>query len=89
MLTATTPCLLCGFRHRVHRFSDIRVNKRSLRETGVSLISLGAVFCPECGTRNEGSSVPVSRYRLHPDDAAKVDACRERKWPGSTTAAAA
>src|SRR5215469_15052082 len=80
-LEASTPCLLCGYRHRVIRFSDVRVNKYSLRERGVSLVSAGAHFCPECGERNAGELVPVSAYRLAPEDAVKVAEYRARRWP--------
>ena len=80
-LLASTPCLLCNYRHRVIRFSDVRVNKASLREKSVSLVSLGAHFCPECGEQNAGELVPVSAYRLAPEDAAKVAAYRARRWP--------
>jgi hypothetical protein len=80
-LLASTPCHLCGFRHQVIRFSDVRVNKYSLRERGVSLVSVGARFCPECGERNTGELVPVSAYRLAPEDAVKVAEYRLRKWP--------
>ena len=38
-------------------------------------------FCPECGERNAGELVPVSAYRLTPEDAAKVAVYRARKWP--------
>jgi hypothetical protein len=78
---ARTSCYLCGYRHRVIRFSDVRVNKSSLREQGVSLISVGAHFCPECGEQNAGELVPVSAYRLAPEDAAKVADYRAHRWP--------
>ena len=81
MLEARTSCHLCGYNHRVLRFSTVRVNKHSLREQGTSLVSAGAHFCPECGERNAGELMPVSAYQLAPDDAAKVAAYRLRKWP--------
>jgi hypothetical protein len=79
-LEARSPCFLCGYQYRVIRFSQVRVNKNSLRETGAPLISAGQRRCPECGERNVGDLIPVSAYRLVPKDAAKVAACRERKW---------
>lgn len=78
-MEARTPCLLCGYRHRVIRTGPFRVNKRSLRSLG-GLVSVGTHFCPECGTRNAGQLIPVSPYRLLPDDASKVTAYRQRKW---------
>jgi hypothetical protein len=88
-LMARTPCLLCGYFHKVLRMTEVRVNKRSLRERGVVLVAVGERLCPECGTRNAGELVPVSAYRLHPEDAAKVEAYRARKWPRATPGAAA
>ena len=80
-LEARTPCLLCNYQHLVIRFSDVRVNKNSLRETGTPLTSVGYRACPECGTPNGGDLVPVSPYRLGAEDSAKVRAARERRWP--------
>lgn len=81
MLEARSPCWLCGHFYRVLRFSEVRVNKASLRERGASLVAAGEHFCPECGERNAGELIPVSRYRLRPEDAAKVEAYRLRRWP--------
>jgi hypothetical protein len=79
-LQARTPCWSCGYLHKVFRFSQIRVNKLSLKEQGVSLICAGEVCCPECGELSTSSSIPVSAWRLLPQDEAKVAAYRERKW---------
>jgi hypothetical protein len=86
-LMARSPCLLCGYFHKVLRMTDVRVNKHSLRERGVALVAAGLHYCPECGTRNAGGLMPVPSYRLHPEDAAKVTAYRERKWPTSAPGA--
>lgn len=86
---ARTPRFTCGYLHKVLRMTDVRVNKCSLREHGVALIAAGLRACPECGAPNAGDLVPVSGWALHPKDAAKVAAYRERRWPGSTTGAAA
>jgi hypothetical protein len=82
-LEARTPCLLCGYQQKVLRFSDVRVNKRSLRERGVSLIAVER-FCPECREYISDGLMPVSAYRLHPDDAAKVAAYQGKRWPLTT-----
>jgi hypothetical protein len=91
-LAAQTPCWSCGYLYRLFRFAHVRVNKFSLREQGVSLICAGQRSCPECEEHNWHSSIPVSAYRLLPDDEAKVIAHRERKWgisarPGPMTEA--
>jgi hypothetical protein len=91
-LIATTPCYLCGYKFKVVRVSEVRVNKRSLRETGVSLVMTGPrgpgrgfpplpSGCPECGEHDSAGLMPVSRYRLHPEDERKVAEYRGRKWP--------
>lgn len=85
-LEARSPCWLCGHFCRVLRFSDVRVNKGSLRERGVSLVAAGERFCPECGERNAGQMIPVSRYRLWPEDAVKVAGYRARRWPAKAAA---
>ncbi len=81
-LEARTPCQFCGYLFRVLRFSQVRVNKASLKEQGVSLVAAGERFCPECGEPNASQMIPVSRYRLHPEDAVKVGEYRARRWPG-------
>lgn len=75
-----TSCLFCGCRLRVLRFASVRVNRRSLRETGVSLTAAVDLPCPECGARETGSVIPADTWRLEPGDAAKVAAYRERRW---------
>jgi hypothetical protein len=89
-LTARTPCAFCGYLFRVFRFSSVRVNRRSLRETGTSLVAIGPGGargfpprheCPECGEPVITSgSVPVSEYRLDPEDLAAVGAYRAKRW---------
>jgi hypothetical protein len=81
VLEARTPCLLCRYQHQVIRSSTIRVNKRSLREVGVPLTSVGLRTCPECGTPNGGELVPVSRFRLDVKSLAEIAAHRARRWP--------
>lgn len=84
-LGATSPCFACGYLFRMYRFSEVRVNKGSLRETAVSLVFAGLHRCPECGAPNVGELRPVSPWRLEPADAARVAAVRERRWPGCGT----
>jgi hypothetical protein len=85
-LESRSPCWLCGHFYRVLRVSQVRVNRHSLRERGVSLVATGERFCPECGERNAGEMVPVSRYRLWLEDAVKVAEYRARRWPAKVAA---
>ena len=92
-LTSEVPCPVCAYRFKAVRISDVRVNKRSLKESGVSLVmtgTRGAIgfpppqgSCPECGERCPDSrSFTAGTWRLNPDDAAAVADCRDKKWPG-------
>ncbi len=92
-LIAQTRCWLCGYLYEVVRVSPVRVNKLSLKETGLSFVMIGARgaigfpsppgrWCPECGEPSEYSSISVPRYRLGPGDEAAVEAYRDRRWPG-------
>lgn len=75
--TEGAPCA-CGLRPRGIEVAQVRVNKGSLRITG---LTLGAMpwRCPECGEQRPDSTT-VRRW-LEPADAAKVSAVRARKWP--------
>lgn len=91
-LTARSPCWLCGYQFKVIRISSVRINKRSLREHGTSIVAVGPVAakgfplphgkCPECGERDTAGSIPVSAYRLSPEDGRAVAEYRARRWPG-------
>lgn len=77
---ARSRCFLCGYQHKVISMGDVRVNRRSLRQTGTWLTSAGQRTCPECGEPNLGELIPVSVFRLCEEDAAKVAALRARRW---------
>ena len=79
-LEARTPCWLCGYQHRIVQVSSIRVNKNSIRTLGNRLICLGTHVCPECGELNRGEPAAI-RFRMDPDDLAKVRAYQLRRWP--------
>lgn len=72
------PCGVCGYHRHGVRVTPMRINKRSMRSTGQSLVMLPA-RCQECG-RVTGIAVELT-WRLSPDSAAKVRACRARRWP--------
>lgn len=91
-LTATSPCWLCNYQFKVFRFSSVRVNKNSLREQGVSIVAVGPRGakgfpqpphgrCPECLEPDVAGLIPVSAYRLDPEDAVAVEAYRAKRWP--------
>lgn len=69
------PCHMCGCGLRGARFSNVRINKGSLKTTGVDLLYADRA-CPECGARQ-----PAGPYRvfLDPESAVRVDAYRQRK----------
>ncbi len=72
-------CLLCGYQHKVWSFPSARVNKRSVRITGPSIIAGPFWQCPECGTP---ALEPLKvKYRLLPASEAEVRAYREKRWP--------
>ena len=73
--TGRVPCLLCGYLFTCYRFSTVRVNMRSLKETAPPIV-WGGGMCPECGTGNYRSH-PV-RWRADPADAAAIEAARTR-----------
>ena len=79
-MLASTPCLLCGYRTTILMTGSARINKRSMCVTGPLLGGFRFSECPECGSPTGGASVPRSAYRLHPEDAEKVAACRMRRW---------
>jgi hypothetical protein len=91
-LIARSSCYLCGYQVKVVRISEVRVNKRSLKERGVSLVAVGARGaigfpplphgrCPECLQPDDAELIPVSRYRLDPEDLEAVGAYRAKRWP--------
>lgn len=76
-LEARMPCTVCGYRLRVIITGSARVNKRSLRLSHT--LSASDRECPECG--EPVWQIAWDRARLRPEDAAKVEAYRLRKWP--------
>lgn len=78
-LEARFPCLLCGYLHHSWSFPSARVNKRSLRITGPSIICGPLRECPECGTTTV--SELFVRYQLTAESLAEVAAYRSRRWP--------
>lgn len=74
--TEGPPCS-CGLRPRGLEISPVRVNKRSLRTTGLALCVL-PWQCVECLLP---LAQTVARMWLDPADAVKVDAYRARRWP--------
>jgi len=76
-LESRHPCQLCGYQHRIIHVTGIRINKRSIVTKG-GLVSVGERVCPECGTANDGASA-VTRFRMWPEDEAKVNAYRRQK----------
>lgn len=81
----TDPCGVCGYHRHGVRVVSMRVNKRSMRSTGDSLVML-PYRCRECG-RVTGIAVELA-WRLSPESAAKVRAYRLRRWPELTEEAA-
>lgn len=81
IVEATTPCGLCGYRIYLFQIGTARVNKRSIRVRGPLLGAIRYPRCPECGwdVCSDGLR-PRSVYTLAAEDAAKVAACRMRKW---------
>ena len=79
-LTATTPCLLCGYQLRVITFGTARVNRRSVRvKTGITAIAFRD--CPECGTSTYSALMPRSAYVTDPQDLNAIRVARARRWP--------
>jgi hypothetical protein len=79
--TASSPCALCGYLIRLLMTSSVRINRRSMRTTGVSIGAFMYNACPECGTPvGRGGAHPRTPYVLMPEDAAKVGAYRLAKW---------
>lgn len=72
-------CHMCGCGLRGHRFSNARVNKKSLRTTGTDLVLINR-SCPECGA-DPSSPYSSFAYRasLDPESAERVKAYRQRK----------
>lgn len=79
LIEITDPCALCGYQVRGAVSHAVRINKRSMRTTG---IGIGAVppFCPECHWPTAGPS-RQARLVLSVDSARDVRLERERKWP--------
>lgn len=84
ILEARFPCLLCGCQLKQWSFPTARVNKRSIRVTGPSIIAGPQRECPECGTPT--SEPAAIRYRLTADSQAEVEAYRARRWPETRAA---
>ena len=76
-------CPSCEHKIRYITVTTVRVNKRSIRETGngVKIGAFEARCCPGCGEEIPGDG-PLKRepYRLVPDDEVKVAEYRKRKW---------
>ncbi|MGH3505224.1 MAG: hypothetical protein ACRDQA_30675 [Nocardioidaceae bacterium] len=73
----TDTCAVCGCRVRGVSVRTARVNKRSMRISGVGLGVCEP--CPECG--RDWSPGQTSAYRLTEDSAREARLERERKWP--------
>jgi hypothetical protein len=72
-LEARFPCVLCGFQLRQWSFPTARINRRSIRIAGPSIIAGPERECPECGTP---TVQPAGiRYRL------TAESYRARRWP--------
>jgi hypothetical protein len=69
--------MLCGCLLRVHIYGTARINKRSMSLKNI--LTAADRRCPECG--EEVHQVGWKQARLAPEDAAKVAAYRDRKWP--------
>jgi hypothetical protein len=78
-LEARVPCELCGYLLSRWSFPSAKVNKRSLRLTGPSIICGSLRECPECGTPT--SETVQVRYRLVAESQAEVETYRLRRWP--------
>lgn len=72
------PCGVCGYGRKGIRVVPMRINKRSMRSTGDSLVILPS-HCQECG--HVTPLLDVQTWRLAPDSAAKVRAYRLQRWP--------
>lgn len=89
-LHTNVSCPFCGHKIRYFTVATVRVNRRSLRETGNGW-KIGALEdwrCPSC--REEiPRDRPLDRepYRLSAEDAAKVAAYRKAKWGIDSTGA--
>ena len=82
-LRTSSPCPECGCRVRVFMTATVRVNKRSLRTTGVTIGFIEHTHCPECGTeiRRPGrDGIDRGEYRLSDEDAVRVAEYRKRRW---------
>ena len=80
-LWSATPCLLCAYRIRVLMTASVRVNKRSMRTTGMLLGGLQYGQCPECGEPCRAASLaPRSPYVLDAESAEKVREYRLKRW---------
>lgn len=75
----TDPCGVCGYVRKGYLFPTVRVNKRSIRSVRGTTIRVTLDRCRECGSVT--GMPPVDRWRLLPEDAAKVDAYRLKRWP--------
>jgi len=74
-----STCALCACSLRGQEVRPVRINKRSLRSTGVGLAAVDRQ-CPECGWPTHGARWAVAG--LHPDDRSAVNAWRiKRGWP--------
>lgn len=80
MITLLThsPCDPCGFIRTGLMVSVVRINKRSMRTQGTNIIMLPE-RCRECGRTSAWPDTVT--WQPDPDDAAKIDAYRLRRWP--------
>lgn len=74
ILHATCP--VCGYRNHGLLFTQVRVNKRSLRTTGPG-IGTGLWHCQEC-LHPMDEQLYERRMHLEPGDVARVAAYRRR-----------
>lgn len=75
---ARTRCIVCGGPIEYRRFSTVRVNKHTMRETSMAMC-FADVRCCECGFPNDQFYTVPPRLRLAPADAEKVAAYRTKK----------
>lgn len=79
-MVARRPCMVCGCAIKTLRFSNVAVNKRSLRETG-RVMEFDQHRCPECGHPTSASPVDLPTvYRLDPGDQRKVAEYRAKRF---------